>query len=232
VNLVNNVIYGWGDQPTHRSDLGEVRINLVGNYFVSGPGKKAAYIFNEGNPARTLMFQQGNLLDGDGDRRHNGILVGRAGDIRRTFRNFDQRDVLRGATHGKPFNFFETVAAAVLPADEAYARVVRSAGASLTRDAIDVRIVDSLVHRTGSLLDSQETFRDAAGVLPGIDDLPTARRASDFDTDGDGMPNEFETRHGLAPDDPADGNGTNLSDMGYTNLEVYLNSLVEQASGR
>ena len=47
--------------------------------------------------------------------------------------------------------------------------------------------------------------------MPGIDDLPTAWRPSDFDTDGDGIPNEFETNHGLNPNDRADGNGTSLS---------------------
>jgi hypothetical protein len=227
VNLVNNVIYDWGDQPTHRSELGDVRINFVGNYFVCGPMRKSAYIFNEGNPARTFMFQQGNMFDPDRDAQHNGILVGRAGDIRRTFHRFDQRDELRGETRGKPFNFFATVADYAVPAEEAYARVVDDAGASLSRDAIDRRIVDSLVQRTGSLIDTQDTFRNVKGVLPGIDDLSFEQRAADFDTDGDGLPNDFEREHGLAPDDPADGNGTTLSDVGYTNLEVYLNGLVD-----
>ncbi len=51
VNLVNNVIYNWADQPTHRSEMGEVRVNFVGNYFVNGPAKKSDYVFNEDNPA-------------------------------------------------------------------------------------------------------------------------------------------------------------------------------------
>jgi hypothetical protein len=232
VNLVNNVIYGWGDQPTHRSDLGEVRINFVGNYVVNGPASKSDFIFNESNAGRTLLFQQGNMHDADQDAEHDGKLVGRAADIRRTFRNFDRHDVLTGPTHGEPFNFFETVAEYVLPAEKAYARVMHSAGASLSRDAIDERIVDSLVHRTGSLINSQETYRNSRGLLAGIDDLPTGRRPADFDSDGDGMPDVFESKHDLDPDDPTDGNGTKLSDIGYTNLEVYLNELVEDANGR
>jgi hypothetical protein len=39
------------------------------------------------------------------------------------------------------------------------------------------------------------------------------------------MPNAWETSHGLNPDDPEDRNGTNLSRIGYTNLEQYLNEL-------
>ena len=88
VNIVNNVVYGWGDQPTHRSELGEVRINLVGNYYVNGPTKKSDYIFNEANPAPTLLYYQGNMLDADQDGVHNGKAVGLADDIRRTFRQF------------------------------------------------------------------------------------------------------------------------------------------------
>ena len=227
VNLVNNVVYGWGDQPTHRSELGEVRINFVGNFFVNGPNSKTDYIFSESNPADTLMFQQANMHDADGDGNHNGKPVGRSVDVHRTFRQFDARDVLLEPTHGEPFNFFATVVEHVLPTEEAYARVVRSAGASLSRDAVDMRVIDALAHRTGSLIDSQEMYRDGQGVLAGIDDLPTQRRPDGFDTDGDGMPDEFETKHNLDPHDLADGNGKTISDLGYTNLEIYLNGLVD-----
>ena len=46
------------------------------------------------------------------------------------------------------------------------------------------------------------------------------------DTDGDGIPDEWETAHGLNPKSAADGAKYTLSKV-YTNLEVYLNSLVE-----
>jgi len=217
VNIVNNVIYGWGDQPTHRSDLGEVRVNLVGNYYLTGPAKKSNYIFNEANPARTSLFHRGNML--------NGKPVGLADDVKQTFRDFDSQDTLVGATHGKPFNFFATVAGAVLPAEKAHNAVIRSAGASLTRDAIDSRITDAVVHRTGSIIDSQDVYRDTKGHIAGIDDLLTTKRGADFDTDADGMSSQFERQHGLNPDDPADGNATTLSKDGYTNLEMYLSEL-------
>ena len=46
------------------------------------------------------------------------------------------------------------------------------------------------------------------------------------DTDADGMPDEWEKTHGLNPSDAADGRSYNLS-PDYTNLEVYLNELVQ-----
>ena len=40
------------------------------------------------------------------------------------------------------------------------------------------------------------------------------------------MPDVWETANGLNPNDASDGITTTLSEDGYTNLEVYLNSLV------
>ena len=36
---------------------------------------------------------------------------------------------------------------------------------------------------------------------------------------------EWETKKDLNPSDASDGNGTNLSSIGHTNLEMYLNEL-------
>ncbi len=123
---------------------------------------------------RTVMFHRDNMLDADQDAEHDGIQVGRVNDIKRTFRRLDPKDVLHGPTHGRPLNFFSTVADDVVSPDEAYARIAQNGGASLSRDAIDRRVIDSLAQRTGALINSQESLRDANGVLAGIDDLPAA----------------------------------------------------------
>ena len=47
------------------------------------------------------------------------------------------------------------------------------------------------------------------------------------DTDGDGIPDSWERRNGLNPNNPNDGSEYNLVHKDYTNLEVYLNSLVD-----
>jgi len=44
------------------------------------------------------------------------------------------------------------------------------------------------------------------------------------DSDRDGMPDAWEKEHGLNANDPADGNASQKD--GYTNLEHYLNSLL------
>ena len=47
-----------------------------------------------------------------------------------------------------------------------------------------------------------------------------------MDTDRDGMPDDWEKAHGLNPNDGSDAKNYNLS-PDYTNLEIYLNSLVQ-----
>ena len=54
-----------------------------------------------------------------------------------------------------------------------------------------------------------------------ISDIPINVHPSDYDTDGDGMPDEWEKLRGLDPykqdhNEDTDGNG-------YTNLEEFLN---------
>ena len=44
------------------------------------------------------------------------------------------------------------------------------------------------------------------------------------DTDNDGMPDEWETRHGLDPKDASDASA-DLNGDGYTNIEDFINGL-------
>jgi hypothetical protein len=74
--------------------------------------------------------------------------------------------------------------------------------------------------------------RDANPYADAYDFDWTVPPAPLTDTDNDGMPNTWESAHGLNPA-VADHNGTQLSlpltgVAGYTNLEVYLNQLADQ----
>jgi len=66
---------------------------------------------------------------------------------------------------------------------------------------------------------------DSQEDVGGWENYPEVHRAVDWDTDHDGMPNDWEKRAGLSPTDSTDGN-KDLNGDGYTNLEKYLNSLV------
>jgi hypothetical protein len=100
-------------------------------------------------------------------------------------------------------------------APAAYKRVLASSGASKDRDAVDVRIVDSVRNKTGNLINSQKD-------VGGWPELRTGVAAPD--ADGDGMPDAWEKSKRLKPNDASD--ASLVGKGGYTNIELYLNSLV------
>ena len=124
-------------------------------------------------------------------------------------------------------------------AQTAYEKVLKYCGASYVRDACDLRYAEEAENGTTTFMGA---IVKRAGILDVINDpegtedpttasYPTLReeqRPADFDTDEDGIPDEWETANGLNPSDAKDGNAYTIDTKGYyTNLEVYLNSLVE-----
>ena len=94
---------------------------------------------------------------------------------------------------------------------------MNKAGASKRRDAADKRIIAGIRKRTHRLINSQQEV----GGWPELRNKPAS-----LDTDQDGMPDKWEIKMKLNPKDPDDRNG-DLDRDGYTNLEDYLNALVE-----
>ena len=91
-------------------------------------------------------------------------------------------------------------------------------------------------HYTGSATKTGDgkTIKHLPGIIDFVKDqgtytLESTSRPAGFDTDQDGMPDEWETANGLDPNSAADGKTYTLDTekKWYTNLEVYLNSLVE-----
>ena len=124
-------------------------------------------------------------------------------------------------------------------AQTAFEKVLKYCGASFVRDACDVRYAEEAENGTTTFMGA---IVKCAGILDIINDpegtedpttasYPTLReekRPADFDTDGDGIPDEWENANGLNPSDANDGNAYTIDSEGiYTNIEVYLNSLVE-----
>jgi hypothetical protein len=190
------VVYNWnvgGYDLAHSAGISFHE--LIGNNFIRGPasGNHAPWYQANGNDQ---VFAQGNVLDGQALELPDVVTM-------------LQEDWAR-----------PPVAVSVDTPAQAYDKIVASVGCSLTRDAVDKLLIQNVTTKTGKLLDSQADLAAKVGG-GGFGELHggTAR----VDSDGDGMPDAWETAHGLDPHDGAD--GQQLTPSGYTNLEVYLNSV-------
>jgi len=195
----SNVFYDWGGEHAgYNADTGLrkrsiVRYNFVDNTYLPGPASTGRIAFNESNELAQAYFA-GNTMDGKMPVDPWSLTSGKNGASWRLTRPVDVAPVVPEA------------------AASAYERVLASAGASLVRDAVDLRVVQTVRDRSGGLIDSQKDV----GGWPELKSLPP--RA---DGDGDGMPDQWEHAHGLNP--AADDSAGDLDRNGYTNLEDYLN---------
>lgn len=124
-------------------------------------------------------------------------------------------------------------------AEMAYDKVLLFGGANLHRDLVDLRYVGEVSTGTATYTGpvtgkpgQLDFINDPDGeqneTYPSFPDLTSESRAPGFDTDGDGMPDEWEGLNGLDPHDSSDANTYTIDTKGwYTNIEVYLNALVE-----
>ena len=116
---------------------------------------------------------------------------------------------------------FDAPPVTTLPARKAFDAVLANVGATCPkRDAADRNVIRTVRDKTGGLMKHQ----DHVGGWPQL-----ASGTPRKDGDGDGMPDAWETRHGLNPNDAGDAKGDRDGD-GYTNIEEWVNSLAEAPS--
>jgi len=200
----SNLFYNWGGSHSgYNADEGakqsHAAYNFVDNYYLRGPDSKKAVAFDERNPIARAWFA-GNVMDGKMPSDPWSLVSGRT----------DPGYRLAGPLAVGPVERD--------PAPSAYGRVLAGAGASRVRDSVDARVVESVRSRTGRHIDSQTEVGGWPELAPG---------SPWTDGDGDGMPDSWEAKHRLDPGDPSDGN-SDRNGNGYTELEEWLNSLVER----
>lgn len=90
------------------------------------------------------------------------------------------------------------------------------------RDSVDTALVNQLRSwGTSGALISDEASMGGPGTIRG-GTAPT-------DSDGDGIPDAWESANGLNPNDASDAMA--ISSSGYANIELYVNSLVPDTYG-
>lgn len=244
VDFRNCVIYNWGTGGCYGGPGGGF-VNMVNNYYKAGPATKAK------NRVTSCSISQ----DGNSDESHkdlyglmskyyiNGNYVNGYGA------NYDWNGVVTdngkltctdtvgwyGEGAGKEVSIklsspIDCGDVTTHTAEKAYEKVCAYAGASLSRDAQDTRYMTECANGTATYTGS---VKGGKGILDLVADqngytLTSAERPSGFDTDGDGIPDVWETANGLNPNDASDGKKYTIDKQGYyTNLEVYANSLVQ-----
>ena len=188
VEVLNNVLYNAESEFTEVwGSYGGTPVSIVGNWYRSGPNSRAeaAAITRQviGATGIPQIYLADNHLDG------------------RLIPHSPNTPEVLVSTPPCPLT------QPVVPAAEAYANTLASAGA-FPRDSVDQRIVQEVRARTGGIVRQ-------AGVIPYLDmGLPYA------DTDQDGMSDAWERSVGLNPfvnDAWGDRNGD-----GWSNLDEFL----------
>ena len=249
MDLRNNVIYNWGSNGCYGGE--GMKVNIVNNYYKPGPGTPSG---TKGMRIASINIRTSEYTHHDTDSPNDwdkmwhvwgkyyvdgnvNTKYSQVTDDNWTYGMYNQIDA-NGNDGTYTQETKDTIrintpiayeAVTTHTAEKAYEQVLMYAGASLHRDALDDIMVSDARNGeatfTGSgnskgFINSQD---DVKSKIPnGWPDLEQGTVLPD--TDGDGMPDDWETAHGLNPNDKNDGNTKN--EEGYTNLEVYLNSLV------
>lgn len=247
----NNVNFNWGRRNScyggenEAGDGSSHWCNFVGNYYKPGPAHPDDNVFIELSQARkgktltgpSLWYLEGNVMEGYSPHQthvthsthsthsthnpHNTLSDNWPLISNRT--GFAISDMRQPQPLTTPeYADYLTPAES---AESAYKHVLEKAG-TIRRDAVERRIIEDV--RSG-----RPRYQGASAQKPGIIDSPADAEGwpryvtaeAPVDTDHDGMPDDWERRHGLNPKDPTDGTRV-ASSEGYTALEVYLCSLM------
>ncbi|MEI9955928.1 MAG: polysaccharide lyase [Ferruginibacter sp.] len=241
--FVNNVVFNWWNRSADGGD-DKSFFNFINNYYKPGPitpkGKPIAYRILKPESGRShkdslyfgKAYVNGNIVEGNEtvtkDNWAGGVQIQDMPDAGK-YTNAIRVD--------KPFPI---ASFPFMAAKDAYSYVLDNAGATLpVRDAVDKRIVEDV--RTGKITYDKnaqpytakfvkrrlpaDSYKD--GIISDISQVggyPEYKGTPYVDSDNDGIPDAWEIKNKLNPKDASD--AAKITKSGYSNIEVYLNSVV------
>ncbi|GHT60976.1 hypothetical protein AGMMS50239_10960 [Bacteroidia bacterium] len=244
-NLINNVFYNWVHRTTDGGG-GRTVFNIVNNYYKPGPltpknsssghriAKAESGGSNPGNPTFSKVYAHGNIMEGypeiTADNWNGGVQIR---DQHNTDGYTEKMKLTEPLPVDNPFP--------ILSAQDAYHFVLANVGANFPkRDIVDERIIKQV--RTGEVYYDKEADKidfyqfehrrlpkDSykQGIITDIRQVggyPEYKGTPYKDSDNDGIPDAWEKKYGLNPNDPADA-VKDLNGDGYTNIEKYINGI-------
>jgi hypothetical protein len=243
--FVNNVVFNWWNRSADGGDHRSL-FNFINNYYKPGPitpkdkpighrilkpesGRDAQHASNFGK-----AYVNGNIVEGNDrvtkDNWDGGVQVEDIADIEKHIAAIRVNEPMPMAR------------VSIMPAQKAYEYVLENVGASLPkRDAVDKRIIEEV--RTGKIIYKEggktnignkyikrrlpeDSYKK--GIIADVSQVggyPEYKGTPYKDADKDGMPDEWETKHGLNAKNAADASLDRDKD-GYTNIEEFINSVV------
>lgn len=243
----DNVVFNWWNRSADGGDNNSF-FNFINNYYKPGPitplDKPIGHRILKPESGRDKsnkglygrVYANGNIIDGNEKVTKNnwdgGIQIGDMPDAGR------YTDSIRA---DKPFPIKNKVT--IIPAKDAYSYVLTNVGAALPkRDAVDNRIIEEV--RTGRIsyvpgTDNNNGSKFVKHRLPDdsykkgiitdvsqVGGYPAYTGVPYKDADNDGLPDAYELKHGLNPHNAADATAFPKNGGGYSNIEIYLNSVV------
>lgn len=200
----NNVVYNYGIGIVGGHSAADNYQDVMNNYFITGPSSGSSNKYFDQWTETDHLYSTGNYTDDNRDGKLNGRLI----------------TDYNGATPMQQPNLKFQAPMNLEPAEDAFYAVMEHAGASRVRDSHDLRIIEQLASLgTKGAFIANEQDVGGIGTLAGAD--------APADSDGDGMPDEWEKANGTDPD-KADANG-DADGNGYTNIEDYVNSLAHKS---
>jgi pectate lyase len=203
VQYVNNVVYNWGVTGYVGGHSGAAHVgDVIANYFIKGPSSSNVFAGEFKNTDQ--IYQKDNFVDLD----MNGALDGHLAQPD-DFGKGDSRPTMVGASGCHP-----PIAVTLDTATAAEKKVEAGAGDSLSRDSVDTTLIGWLASygKAGTTIDDPAKMGGFGTLQTGPAKIKTG--------EGDAIPDQWKAAHRMSGDAKAD------SGNGYTNIEVFVNSLV------
>lgn len=241
--FVNNVLFNFWNRTVDGGDYRSMW-NMINNYYKPGPitPENDDIRYRIAKPQKGSIdsliwgriYAHGNITEGNDivskDNWEGGIQLD----------NMSLEEAKKHFYKIKSNTPFPMSEMRIMPAKEAYDWVLENVGANIPRrDPVDTRIIKQI--KTGKIevkkgLDHKPTGYNKRrlpadsykyGIITDISQVggyPEYKGEPYIDSDGDGMPDWWEIKYGLNPNDPSDANG-DLNGDGYTNIEKFINGI-------